>query len=84
LEAPVNMPLLDQSKPPQSLALANSAVLMALLDALIAKGVFDHAEAQDVIQQAMHLISARFRTNEAANALEVLHDLWGSFLKRGS
>ena len=55
------MPLLDPSIPPPSLAIANSAVLMALLDALIANGALDRSEVQSVVKSAMGMVAARAR-----------------------
>jgi hypothetical protein len=73
------MPLLDQNTPQQSLAMANSAVLMALLDRLIAKGLLDHADVQGLIKDAKGLVGYRSKTNESFRALQVLDALWNRF-----
>jgi hypothetical protein len=71
-----------ESAPPQSLAIANSAVLMTLLDTLIAKGALDKNEAQNLVKSAMGLIGTRARSPEGSRALDVLDRLWSRFSER--
>lgn len=73
------MPLLDPLSPPNSLTIADSAVIMALLDSLIAKNILDKAEVQDLVKAAMALVGTRGRSVEGAQAINVLHTLWGRF-----
>jgi hypothetical protein len=76
------MPLLDPTAPPPSLAIANSAVLMALLDSLIAKGIFDKSEVQSLVKDAMGFVGARSKTTEGSRALDLLDALWSRFCAR--
>jgi hypothetical protein len=78
------MPLLDPTAPPQSLAIANSAVLMTLLDVLIANGVLDRSKVQNLVKSAMGLVGTRARSPEDSRALDVLDGLWSRFSERSS
>jgi hypothetical protein len=73
------MPLLDPAIPPPSLAIANSAVLMALLDALIANGALDRSDVQSVVKSAMGMFAARARSPEGSRAVDALNALWSHF-----
>jgi hypothetical protein len=73
------MPLLDPLTPPHSITVADSAILMALLDALVAKDVFDKHEIQNIVMAAMRLVAARWKSAEGSRAMDVLGTLWGRF-----
>lgn len=73
------MPLLDTNAPPQSLAIANSALLMALLDSLVAKGQLSKSEAQEIVRRAAELVRVRCHTAEGSRARDLLDGLWTRF-----
>ena len=51
--------IIDQNAKPESIAVASSLILGALLDALIAKNLMTSAEIRDVMVSAMKGIGAR-------------------------
>lgn len=73
------MPLLDANASPQSLAVANGALLIALLDFLVARGICDQSEVQELVRTAIGIVGNRARTPEGIQALGVLDALWSHF-----
>jgi hypothetical protein len=73
------MPLLDPVTPPHGLAIASSAIIIALLEAIVAKGILDKSEVQNLLRSAMTLVSSRGRSREGTNALNALDRLWDRF-----
>jgi hypothetical protein len=65
-----------------SQAIANSAILMALLDSLIAKGIFEKSEVQSLVKDAIGLVGNRGRSPEGSQAVRLLNSLWGRFCAR--
>jgi hypothetical protein len=76
------VPLLDPTAPQPSLAIANSAVLITLLDALVAKGIFDRSEVQRLVKDATSLVGARARTPEGSKAVDLLDALYDRFYEQ--
>ncbi len=62
-----------------SLAVVSSAVLFALLDALVAKGVLDRPEVQGVLKTAKGCVNARTRSFCGPEAAELMSSLCKHF-----
>ncbi len=76
------MPVLDPVTPPNGLAIASSAVLFALLDSILAKGVLDRQEIQSVLKTAMICVGARANSPHGSEAIDVMTALYNHFSER--
>jgi hypothetical protein len=67
--------VLDANSPSDSLALASSAALFALFDALLVKGVLERSEIFSVIKTAEMSLGGRAKSTEGIGALKILETL---------
>jgi hypothetical protein len=69
------MPTLNPTVSPNSIAIASGAVLLGLLDAIVAKGVLSTSEVRDILQSAMLGIGTRAQTPDGFGAGQIITDL---------
>jgi len=62
-----------------SLAVVSSSVLFSLLDALLAKGVLERAEIQNVLKSAKSCVCARTKTFSGPEAKDLMSALCKHF-----
>jgi hypothetical protein len=72
---------IDPAPSTDALAIANSAMILAIFDALIAKGIFEFADVSNVIRTAIASVSTRTQSVEGAEALKFLQSLLRDFSK---
>jgi len=65
----------------KSLAVVGSAILFALLDKLVAKGVLEPSEIQDVLKTAKGCVNARYNSFCGPEAIELMKSLCQRFSK---
>lgn len=65
----------------KSLAVVGSAVLFAMIDALIAKRVFDEAEIESILERAQECVAKRYGSICAGESAELMSVLSERFLR---
>lgn len=76
------MPVLDPVTPAESLTIASTAVLFALLDALIEKGVFTKDEMRNILTAANRGVGARAQGIGGMGAMQLMGRLLVHFSER--
>jgi hypothetical protein len=76
------MPVLDPKTSPEGLAIANAAIVLALLDTLIANGTLSESEITGILNKAKIGIGARSQMDAGADAARFVDDLSRSFSKK--
>jgi hypothetical protein len=66
------------------MGIAGGAIVTALIELLIAKGVIDHDEARGVLETAMYRAAMYTGTFEGLEATKIIGDLLGTGLTAGS
>jgi hypothetical protein len=65
----------------RTLAVVSSAVLFALLDALVDKGVLERSEIQGVLKTAKNCVNARYNSFCGPEAINLMKSLCQHFSK---
>jgi hypothetical protein len=73
------MPALNPIASPEGVSVASGAILLALLDALIAKGLMSKSEIREVVSKATLGINARIQGPGGVDAAKILGELMRNF-----